>query len=127
MSFYLSIICTLFFSCKTKEQKANKFVGDFNKIMEHNPPTAVVSSKAYYVNGSEVTISAGFNYVENQFESKITEDTAPEIFINIINSIPSGKDIYNDGVKFNLNLYDKNRVKFAETTISKQTEEKTQI
>ncbi len=119
---YLFVVCLFVFSCKSKEQKLNDFVFKYNQVLgEGGFPSAVGSSKAIYKNGEEVIIEMQLNFLKDDLQATMIAKTAPDIFFNIIKAVPEGQALFNEGVKFNLQLYDRSRLRFADTILSKQT------
>lgn len=119
---YLFIVCLGVFSCKSKEQKLNDFVFKYNQVLsEGGFPAAVGTSKAIYKNGEEVIIEMQLNFLKDDLQATMIEKTAPDILFNIIKAVPEGEALFNEGVKFNLQLYDRSHLRFADTILSKQT------
>jgi len=119
---YLLIACLGVFSCKSKEQKLYEFVNRYNQALGLGGfPSAVGSSKAIYKDGNEVIVELELNFLKDDLQATMIEKTAPDILFNIIKAIPEGHDLFNEGVKFNLQLFDKKHVKFADTILSKHT------
>ena len=119
---YLFVVCLFVFSCKSKEQKLNDFVFKYNQVLSDGGfPSAIGTSKAIYKNGEEVIIEMQLNFLKDDLQATMLEKTAPDIFFKIIKAVPEGQSLFNEGVKFNLQLYDRSRLRFADTILSKQT------
>lgn len=120
---FIFAIATMLISCKkSTETKTAEFVKMYNNTSDIMVRTAKFkSTKASSTADGNVDIEIHTNYLKNDIEADLMKNAIPDIIGQAIQAEASGKELLNEGVKFNLKVFATDGTKLSEQIIDKNT------
>lgn len=120
---FIFAIATMLVSCKKSTQaRAEEFVKMYNNTSSMMVRSAgFKSTKATSTPTGDVDIEITTTYLNNDMEAELMKNAIPDIIGQAIQAEPSGKELLEEGVKFNLKVYSSNGVVMSSQTIDKNT------
>lgn len=116
-SIFFLLVALVLASCQSKEGKIFSFVEDFNNSEIVNP--LIKQSKAYYINKREANIDFIFNAEDSVITNDILKKSFSSILGQVINAHPDLNTLVNDGVVFNLRIFNQFGTKVIESPLNK--------
>ncbi|GGH11317.1 hypothetical protein FAZ19_00590 [Sphingobacterium alkalisoli] len=116
-SIFFLLVALALASCQSKEGKIFSFVEDFNNSEIVNP--LIKQSKAYYINKREANIDFIFNAEDSVITNDILKKSFSSILGQVINAHPDLNTLVNDGVIFNLRIFNQFGTKVIESPLNK--------
>jgi hypothetical protein len=120
---FIFAIAVLLVSCKkSTESKTAEFVSMYNNTSDMMVRTAgFKSTKAMSNTSGDVDIEIKTTYFDTDIEAELMKNAIPDIIGQAIQAEPKGKELLEEGVKFNLKVYSSNGVIISSQIIDKNT------
>ncbi|KQR92444.1 hypothetical protein ASG01_11010 [Chryseobacterium sp. Leaf180] len=124
---FILMTALLLFSCKSKEDKINDFVAMYNRSsgMINNP--MISSTKAEKSADGVIDITINTTLQKDALETQLVGSSIPDLIGKVIESDNTGKELVNEGVKFNLRIRDVNQNIISAKTLDKSNIEKSNV
>lgn len=120
---FIFAIATMLISCKkSTETKTAEFVKMYNSTSDMMVRTAKFkSTKATSTADGNVDIEIHTTYLKTDIEADLMKNAIPDLIGQAIQAEAKGKELLDEGVKFNLKVFDSNGEKLSEQIIDKNT------
>lgn len=106
-------------ACKTKEDKVQDFVKMYNNSSSMMVNQMIKSTKASSTSAELVNIDVTTTYQSGDMETQLVSKSLPDLIAQAIQSEKIGKELFEEGVKFNLKVHSADSKIIIDKTIDK--------
>ncbi len=106
-------------ACKTKEDKVQDFVKMYNNSSSMMINQMIKSTNASSTSADLVNIDVTTTYQSGDMESELVSKSLPDLIAQAIKSEKIGKELFDEGVKFNLKVHSADSKIIMDKTIDK--------
>lgn len=99
--------------------RVNEFIANYNLENKKLRSPTIRNTKAIYKDKNEIIIELEFRLFDDSLQMYLIQNSVSDIFIDLVKNLPQGKKLLEEGVNFNLQLYNRNHVQFGEVYLNK--------